>query len=234
MRAATILHFVLTGLLALAVIALYVRPVGVRDVAEPSTTLPMRDGATGGTDRSSADRAELERVEAQIASLSSRLDLLAQEITSVQTAEGRVAVQPVSEAEPPPTEQAFRDLHEKTILAVIADDRARVLSEAKRKEVGDLVAAFWRDHQLPEDGREQVVSILMEQGRRAEDIFGRFPDGWPAEDDPRRQEWSAAWSEVKKWRQSQLLPPLDAQTTDQLRALMEEVWGTVFVAPHAK
>ena len=136
-------------------------------------------------------------MEAQIASLGARLDALAREITNMPTAEERVAVQPVSKPEPPPTEQAFRDLHERAILAIIADDRARLLSEAKRKPVVDLVAAFWRDHQLPEDGRDQVVSILMEQGRRASEIFERFQTTSPAADDPRRPEWAATWNEFQ-------------------------------------
>ncbi len=235
MRSAIIVHFAVTGLLALAVIALYCRPCSVGDLADPPTALPVRDGGTDGIDQLSADRKELEHSDAQIAALTARLDAIAQDIASMQTANERVAVQSVTPAAQP-TAEVFRNLHEKTILAILADDRARLASEAKRKEVLELVDAFWRDHQLPEDGREQVVSLLMEQGRRANEIFERYSsgNGWPAENDPRRPEWVAAWNQFQVWRNSQILPPLDASTTEELRKHMLAVWESVFIEPHGR
>lgn len=210
MRTAITVLFVLTVIVAIAVVGLYLRapavPVGstANDVSEPrmpSITTP--NGATDGGEW----REPLEK-------LNRKLDQLSSELESLRQARER---EPIA-AEHAPSEEEFRVQHERTILSVIADDRDRLASEATIKQVQGEVAAFWQSHELPEVRQAAVVDVLLEGENRAKALLRRFaPDGkWPGSDDPGRKDWERAWGELRSWRNAELSRSLDPTTIEQL------------------
>lgn len=231
MRAAIILLFALAGVLTVAVIGLYARwhepSADLIPAHSPSSIGNQGEAPQGGRALGADDPHQIRD---EIAELRARLDGLETVLADLQQVSDRV---PLATVETPEagTEDKFREKHEGTILAILAEESERQALEVKATEIRKLVDAFWKEHQLPKEDRDPVVNILIERGRRTSEIFRRLaPTGEPpAAGDPSRSEWVTAWNELKAWQEAQLLPHLDASQTEELRMFIQGVWERVFM-----
>jgi hypothetical protein len=229
MRAAIILLFVLTAVLASAIVALYARN------GQPESRAAAEHIARDGEQSAASDAPstvsgeEVNDLRAQFAEQSRRLDRLERGLSDLR---GSLQREPVEVVETPEhaSDEEFRRKHEQTILAILAEDRDRLAFDARMQTLRGLLETFSKNQKLPRDTQAKIETVLIEGEQRHEAVMSRLVPGgkYPKSDDPVMAELLPAEQELYEWRKAELMKWLDFVQVEDLTRLLNQFGGSRF------